>query len=52
MEAIGKDQEKDGLFFLLWTHDLEKALERTTKDTVPLILTMRYLGKEEINSPD
>lgn len=44
---VSKEQEKDGFPPIppLCSHDLEKALGRTAKDTVPLVLTMRGLGK-------
>lgn len=50
MVSKGQEKGERWILFLLQTHDLEKPLEWTTKDTAPLILTMRYLGEEEINS--
>lgn len=45
--VVSKEQEKDGFppILPLCSHDLEKALRRTAKDTVPLVLTMRCLGE-------
>lgn len=47
----GQEKGKRWILFPLWTHDLEKPSEWTTKDTALLILTVRYLEEEEINSP-